>query len=242
MNKHRTSFLIAVQLCSIVLLTLVVAVSANAQTSATASVTPPSVPTDVQVPTQNKVFLVGHAVGTQNYVCLPSGSGVAYPLFTPQAVVQRPGRTSYRTSSAPTLPRRDRTPAGSTRRTRAPSGAGRSVPPRTQSSVTPGAIPWLLIQVKDVGAKAGPTGGDKLTRTTFIQRLNTVEVLRPRRAAAYANGHRHQGVCALHGRLLFHKDASHQGVTIISNYGTSGFLSRYRRLLVESMRPTDHHR
>jgi hypothetical protein len=35
----------------------------------------------------------------------------------------------------------------------------------------PGAIPWLLLQV--VGAQDGPTGGDTLTATTFIQRLNT---------------------------------------------------------------------
>jgi Protein of unknown function (DUF3455) len=39
--------------------------------------------------------------------------------------------------------------------------------------VNPGAIPWLLVQVKDVGVLAGPTGGTKLTGTTFIQRLNT---------------------------------------------------------------------
>jgi Protein of unknown function (DUF3455) len=37
--------------------------------------------------------------------------------------------------------------------------------------VESGAIPWLLLQV--VGAEPGPTGGDKLTGTTFIQRLNT---------------------------------------------------------------------
>jgi hypothetical protein len=37
--------------------------------------------------------------------------------------------------------------------------------------VAPGAIPWLLLQV--VGAQDGPTGGDKLSETTFIQRLNT---------------------------------------------------------------------
>jgi len=37
--------------------------------------------------------------------------------------------------------------------------------------VESGAIPWLLLQV--VGAKSGPTGGDRLTATTFIQRLNT---------------------------------------------------------------------
>ena len=37
--------------------------------------------------------------------------------------------------------------------------------------VAPGAIPWLLLPV--VGAKDGPTGGHRLTATTFIQRLNT---------------------------------------------------------------------
>jgi hypothetical protein len=37
--------------------------------------------------------------------------------------------------------------------------------------VQPGAIPWFLLKV--VGAQDGPTGGDKLSKTTFIQRLNT---------------------------------------------------------------------
>jgi len=34
-----------------------------------------------------------------------------------------------------------------------------------------GAIPWLLLEV--VGTEPGPTGGDRLMRITFIQRLNT---------------------------------------------------------------------
>ena len=37
--------------------------------------------------------------------------------------------------------------------------------------VAPGAIPWLRLQV--VEAQDGPTDGDKLTATTFIQRVNT---------------------------------------------------------------------
>ena len=41
-------------------------------------VTPPPVPANIQVPAGNEAFLVGHAVGTQNYVCLPSGAGVAF--------------------------------------------------------------------------------------------------------------------------------------------------------------------
>jgi hypothetical protein len=50
-------------------------------------VTPPSVPAEIQVPPGNEAFLVGHGVGTQNYVCLPSGTGVKFVLFTPQATL-----------------------------------------------------------------------------------------------------------------------------------------------------------
>lgn len=49
--------------------------------------TPPPVPDNIQVPAGNKVFLVGHAFGTQNYVCVPSGSAFAWTLFTPQATL-----------------------------------------------------------------------------------------------------------------------------------------------------------
>jgi hypothetical protein len=37
--------------------------------------------------------------------------------------------------------------------------------------VARGAIPWLLLQV--VGAVPGPTGGHRLTETTYIQRVHT---------------------------------------------------------------------
>ena len=78
------------------------------------------------------------------------------------------------TTSAPTRLRVARfAPRGSTPGTRAPSGA--KVDPDNSSSdpdfVAPGAIAWLLLQV--VGAQDGPDGGDTLTATTFIQRLNT---------------------------------------------------------------------
>jgi hypothetical protein len=43
--------------------------------------------------------------------------------------------------------------------------------------VKPGALPWLLVKV--VGAQEGPTGGDKLSETTFIHRLNTVGGVAP---------------------------------------------------------------
>src|SRR5262245_47781298 len=48
-------------------------------------ITPPPLPDGMApVPEGNKLFLGTHAAGTQNYVCQPSGAGVAYVLFTPQ--------------------------------------------------------------------------------------------------------------------------------------------------------------
>src|SRR5262249_37368912 len=52
-----------------------------------AKVTPPPVPENIRVPPGYKVFLEGHAVGTQNYICRPSGSGFAFILFTPRATL-----------------------------------------------------------------------------------------------------------------------------------------------------------
>jgi hypothetical protein len=50
-------------------------------------VTPPPVPPDIHVPGGNRAFLVGHAIGTQNYICLPATSGVAWTLVGPQATL-----------------------------------------------------------------------------------------------------------------------------------------------------------
>jgi hypothetical protein len=50
-------------------------------------VTPPPVPEGLEVPAGNRAYLVGHAVGSQDYVCLPSASGFAWTLFTPQATL-----------------------------------------------------------------------------------------------------------------------------------------------------------
>ena len=47
------------------------------------NLTPPSVPGKLQVPEGNVPFLIGHAFGTQDYVCAASGAGVAFVLSTP---------------------------------------------------------------------------------------------------------------------------------------------------------------
>jgi Protein of unknown function (DUF3455) len=182
MTKYRTKLPIAIQLCSAMLLTSFVAASANAQTSATESVTPPPVPADIRVEAPNKAFLVGHAVGTQNYSCLPCDPsnpncpfGVAYRLFTPQATLfddQGEQLTTHFFGPNPEEGDIIRAAWQHSRDTSTVWGkvTGSSTDP---TFVTPGAIPWLRVQVKDVGALAGPTGGDKLTGTTFIHRLNT---------------------------------------------------------------------
>ena len=41
----------------------------------------PAVPANLEVPVGNQVYLEGHAVGTQDYVCLPSDTGVSFVLF-----------------------------------------------------------------------------------------------------------------------------------------------------------------
>jgi hypothetical protein len=37
-------------------------------------IAPPPVPPEIQVPPGNAVFLEGHGVGAQNYICLPTTS------------------------------------------------------------------------------------------------------------------------------------------------------------------------
>jgi hypothetical protein len=61
------------------------------------NVKPPPVPGNIQVPAGNKAFLEGHAVGTQDYICLPCpnpintatcpASSFIWTLFGPQATL-----------------------------------------------------------------------------------------------------------------------------------------------------------
>jgi hypothetical protein len=189
MKKHKTKLLVAMLICSVALLTFFAAASAGAHTSASSSarddsITPPPVPTDVKVEEGNKAFLVGHATGTQNYVCLPSGSGVAWTLFTPQATLfddEGEQITTHFFSPNPFETNTDpkvvtgRMIRATWEHSRDTSTVwGKVIGTSSDADfVNQGAIPWLLVQVKDVGVLAGPTGGTKLTGTTFIQRLNT---------------------------------------------------------------------
>ena len=149
-------------------------------------VTPPPVPSNIQVPAGNKAFLEGHAVGTQNYICVPCPtpttsmcpdvSGFAWILFTPQATLfngsdDRELTTHYFSPN----PSEGGTIRATWQDSRDASTVWGQVRPGESSSdpkfVAVGAIAWLLLRV--AGTEEGPTGGNTLSSTTFIQRLNT---------------------------------------------------------------------
>lgn len=136
--------------------------------------TVPPVPANIQVLAGNELFFVGHATGTQNYVCLPSGTGVKYVLFTPQATLFEK-RKAIMTHYFGPNPSEGGTIRAAWQHSRDTSTVWGEVKPGHASSdpayVAPGAIPWLLVTI--VGYQDGPTGGDKLAETTYIQRLNT---------------------------------------------------------------------
>jgi hypothetical protein len=151
--------------------------------------TPPPVPTDLEVPEGNRLFFVGHAFGTQNYICLPSAtapSGVAWTLFGPQAnLFDRHGRqiTTHFLSPNPDE-------GGLARATWQHSDDTSAVWARMAATVSdpayvaPGAIPWLKLEV--VGDARGPHNGRTLTPATWIQRLNTTGGTAPSTGCAAA--------------------------------------------------------
>jgi hypothetical protein len=139
----------------------------------------PPVPTNIQVPAATKAFVEGHAFGTQNYICLPSGSGFAWILFGPQATLFNDNDRQVTTHFLSANPFEGGTPRATWQHSRDTSSVWAQMIASSSDPdfVAPGAIPWLLLQV--VGAEAGPTGGDTLAPTTFIQRLNTVGGIAP---------------------------------------------------------------
>jgi hypothetical protein len=156
---------------------VVAAMLALPQPALAAQIEPPPVPENVQVPEGNELFLVGHATGTQNYICLPAESGVAYKLFTPQATLfdgaGKPKEFSTHYFSPNPLEN------GKIRATWQDSKDSSLVWGEVKAGnassdpvyVEAGAIPWLLVTV--VGTQEGPTGGDLFSDTTYIQRLST---------------------------------------------------------------------
>src|SRR5512133_1935500 len=156
--------------------------------AATDGITPPPLPPGLApVPAGNELFLGTHAVGTQNYVCQPSGAGFAYVLFTPQATLFGEDGVQIIThynSPNPDEPNTDPKVAadGIIRATWQDKDTSRVWAkvhqPNGAVTVDEKAIAWVLLDA--VGHQNGPTGGDKLTKATFVQRLNTTGGLAPK--------------------------------------------------------------
>ncbi|MGQ0594790.1 MAG: DUF3455 domain-containing protein [Gammaproteobacteria bacterium] len=143
-------------------------------------ITSPPVPPDLEeVLPGNEAFLVGYAVGTQNYVCLPSGPGFAWSFFGPQATLFNDDGKQLTTHFLSPNPDEDGTPRATWQHSRDTSTVWAMAIDSSSDPafVAPGAIPWLLLET--VGAQDGPTGGDKLSETTFIQRVNTAGGVKP---------------------------------------------------------------
>ncbi len=148
----------------------------------------PAAPAAITPPAGNSAFLAGHAVGTQGYVCLPTGSGASWtvnaarpeatlfanifgeaiqiithflsPVTNPNAFAPNPlpfGNPTWQSSF-------DSSKVWGQTLQMILAGSDASCP-------NAGAIACLLLQA--IGSEQGPAGGKIMTRTTYIQRLNT---------------------------------------------------------------------
>lgn len=149
-------------------------------------VTPPPVPGTLQVEAGHKAFLIAHASGTQNYICLPSATGHSWTLFGPQATLFEDGADQVITHFLSANPAENGTPRATWQDSRDTSAvwAAMIASSTDPAYVAPGAIPWFLL--RRVGAQYGPAGGDRLTATTFIQRVNTAGGIAPAAGCAVA--------------------------------------------------------
>ena len=158
------------------------------------SITIPPMPADLQVPPGNAAYLKAQATGTQNYVCLPSAGGLAWKFQGPQATlfvtykwfggdVRQQVTTHYLSPN----PDEAGNPARATWQSALDTSAiwAKKIAETLDSAyVAPGAIPWLKLQI--VGAENGPAGGTMLSKTSFIQRVNTSGGVAPTTACTEA--------------------------------------------------------
>jgi hypothetical protein len=144
------------------------------------------VPTGLEVPAGNRPFLLGHATGTQNYICLPSGSDFVWTFFGPQATVFNDDDKHITTHFLSPNPDEGGMARATWQHSRDTSTvwAMASASSSDPGFVEPGTIPWLLLQ--EVGAASGPIGGRRLTKTTYIQRVHTSGGIAPTTGCAQA--------------------------------------------------------
>ncbi len=182
LNKHTMRYVLLAVFATVVAVALVVAF---VQPALADVITVPAVPDNLNVQNGAKVFLVGHAIGTQNYICLPSGSGFSYQLFTPQATLSDDKQDQIITHFFSTTPK-DGVIRATWMSSQDTSTIWASVAPNgistNENFVEKGAVAWLLLNVAD--HRDGPNGGDKLSSTIQVQRLNTHGGVAPKTGCA----------------------------------------------------------
>jgi len=172
---------------------LAMAFAVSSPAHAAGRVFPPTdVPDNLKPDAGSHPFLVGHAFGTQNYVCAPSSNGVAYVLFTPEAtLVNDDGDQVITHFFSPNPDPRDPNTSdavvadGAIRATwQSKDGSSVWAKLHTKDGVgasfTPDqtAVAWLLLD--KVGVLDGLTGGNILSKTTQIQRVHTTGGVAPK--------------------------------------------------------------
>ena len=155
--------------------------TATSNTSAIREIVPPQVPGNLIVPAGYEPFMVGHATGTQNYICMASTGkkAVAWTFLGPQATLFDDEGGQILTHYLSPNPDVSATPQATWQHSRDTSAVwavaiASSLDP---DYVAPGSIPWLLLRV--TGSEFGPAMGDQMANTAFIQRVNTVGGVAP---------------------------------------------------------------
>jgi hypothetical protein len=153
----------------------IAALGSLAPAAAAAGPVGPDLP-PVLVPDGARPFLRTHAVGTQNYVCVATGAGLAWRFVGPQATLfvriagfEQQLTTHFLSPNPDEAGIYRATWQGSLDTSRVWARATQVVD--DPSVVGAGTIPWLLLA--RAGARRGPTGGGLLAQTTWIQRINT---------------------------------------------------------------------
>jgi hypothetical protein len=165
--------------------------------AAARKIMPPTTSANITPPAGNSAFLVGHAEGTQGYVCLPTSAGASWTVngSRPEAILSASSSSGKNfeithflsPNTNPNEHAPNPLPFGSPTWWSSLDGsvvwAKALTPPVASGSdascPNTGAIPCLLLQT--IGSKPGHTlstkkrrtGGGGLSQTTFIQRLNT---------------------------------------------------------------------
>ncbi|MET0985919.1 MAG: DUF3455 domain-containing protein [Steroidobacteraceae bacterium] len=152
---------------------------ASSVTAVAAEITPPAVPDILTVEQGSKAFAIGHAVGTQNYVCLPDGAVAKWVLYSPQATVFDGEGEQIMTHFLSPNPAESSAarPTWQHSSTTSAVWAVKEQESDDPAYVAPGAIKWFLLRV--VGAQSGTYSRDPLPKAKFIHRVNTVGGIAP---------------------------------------------------------------